>query len=626
MDNIVKQFQSGQHTILEPENIPADASQASMNFTTYNGKVVLVGGRAPLGTEGTIGKITGLHYGYQTNGDKVLYAKFGTIIKYYDGSAWQDVITGLTEDAEYSFTNYSSLAGAFTFINGIDGYYKINNANPTTYLDVYSSTKNFHGKILIDRGRTILWDRNDTGSQDKTGLYGSKIDTQDSYTAVSGESIGALGSTVYSGTLAFAGGTKNCFGLSIEGTVAAGTETFVDNFNGVLTSNYGGTGTINYITGAYSVTFSDTTTGAVTADYQWEDSNVGGLTDFTKASPRIASDGFVFPQDEGGDAILNVLVGQDGAYYSLKENSAYKLVLSADDINATNEIYRKNMGIPNWRCAVSTEKGIMFINTANPTKPQMTILVRNTTADTVEPLTIFKHFDFSDYDFSDSAMMTFDRWAIVFCKKSGSLNNDTMLMCDVSTMSVDVVGYGGRMGVKDEDDLFIGSPLTKSVYQVFDDFDDDGSTIDNFWTGKDEVFGTENLKKSRKLRLKGLISKNQTVKVYVDYDGEGFEWVGSIVGSGTYVDFGTSYAIGGPLVGVGEVGGGESPLSYEYFMELKLKTPKYRKRTIKLEATGYGYFDFNMIMDWDILLFENRLPKAKRSKQNVSLDGLTTNL
>lgn len=60
-----------------------------------------------------------------------------------------------------------------------------------------------------------------------------------------------------------------------------GTETFTDNGAGVLTSDLGGTGTVDYWTGAYSLTFISTPT-TMTATYQWRgyvgDSN--GPTDY----------------------------------------------------------------------------------------------------------------------------------------------------------------------------------------------------------------------------------------------------------------------------------------------------------------------------------------------------------
>ncbi len=83
-----------------------------------------------IGATGTAGNSI-QHTGYKVNGDKVLFRKAGTKVQYYNGSTWQDVITGLTENAPITFANYSSLAGAFVFIFSTDGIYKIVTANPT---------------------------------------------------------------------------------------------------------------------------------------------------------------------------------------------------------------------------------------------------------------------------------------------------------------------------------------------------------------------------------------------------------------------------------------------------------------------------------------------------------------
>lgn len=623
-DNKIKAFTKGVHNFLSPEVIPQDAAQDSSNFITRGGSVILAGGRRLLGASGDVGKITGLHIGYKVDGSKIYFAKFGTAIKYWDGSAWQNCITGLEENEDYSFANYSSLAGAFTFVNGKSAYYKIINASPANPISIYESSVNFYGRIIIDRGRTLLWDR----EKDKTGLYGSKIDRQNStsYTTVTSEAIGALGSTTYTGTLAFkAGGARrNCFGVSIAGTVAAGAETFTDNYLGVLTSDRGGTGTINYATGAYSVTFSAITTGAVTANYQWEDSAVNNLADFRFSATRAAGEGFQFPQDIGGDAILNVIVGQDGAYYSLKSQSSYRLALDADDTNATNEVYRADIGIPFWRAAVPTSKGIVFINTANPSSPTMTILRRNQLGTEVEPVVIFRHFDFSKYDYSDSFFGTFDTWVLVFCKKQGSTNNDTILICDVAGKIVDIIKYTSRCSIQDAGNLYIGDSITKTVYQIFSGFDDLDNTVENYWISKTDNFGSDLLKKTRRLKFKGFIDPDQSVEVYSDYDNSGFQLVGTIVGSGTYVNYSSSQLVGGNPIGESQIGGDDITNAYEYYCELKIKTPKFRTRRLKLVAKGIGYFSFDSITDWDILLFENRIPKIYRSKQNVSLDGTLT--
>lgn len=73
------------------------------------------------------------------------------------------------------------------------------------------------------------------------------------------ESIGALGSTDYSGTL------SNLPVRAGSAEFTDGTLTISDNGDGTLSGD--GSGTINYTTGAYAVSFSGVTTGAVTANY-----------------------------------------------------------------------------------------------------------------------------------------------------------------------------------------------------------------------------------------------------------------------------------------------------------------------------------------------------------------------
>jgi hypothetical protein len=629
-DEAINIFKSGTHNLIDDENIPKDAAQDSKNFITQDGKLKLAYGRKLIGTEGSVGMIRGLFFGYKVNGTKVLFRKTSTKIQYWNGSAWADVITGLTASAEYSFSNYSSLAGAFTIISGIDGIYKINTANPGSYVALYDAARNDKGKIMIDKGRLIMWD---CANASKTVLKLSWIDRQNAtvYTAVSAEVLGASGGQTYAGTLAFkaAGATRNCFAIQISGTVAAGVETFTDNKDGTLTGSRGGTGVINYATGAYSVTFSAiTTSGNITANYQWEDSNQKGITDFTFSSTRVAGEGNLISQDIGGDAIFSVKVGQDGAYYSLKQQSAYRLEIAADDNTFTNLVYRTDIGIPYFRASVSTSKGIVFMNTANPDKPELTILQRNPLGDNIEPVALFNHFKFSNYDYSDCCIDTWERYVIIACKRQGSTLNDTILVCDLLQSTVDITYYGARMFAKDSGNLYVGSEITESVYQIFNGFDDEGLAIENYWISKGEQYAkaiAEYLKKTRKLRLKGIIDPDQVVEISISYDDAGFEVVGTIRGDASYVDYTNPQVVGGNMIGEVQIGGDDVVEAYPFFMEIKLKTPKFRKRTIKIQAKGIGYFDLDTIIDFDILLFEKRIPKRFRQKQNVSLDGADIN-
>lgn len=606
-------FNKGIHNLLDDEIIPESALSRAQNWLTQDGRLILSYGRDYVGGEGTAGKIYGQIFGYRPDGTTVHWRKAGTEIQYLNGSTWTTVITGLTENADYAFTNYSSLAGAFTFAFGIDGIYKMNNANPASYISLYNSAKNFKGKAFIDKGRTILWDR----KEDKTGLYGSFIDRQDStvYTTVAGEVIAGP-----SGTLAFKSGnpTANAFGV----VITIGAETFTDNYNGLLVGSLGGTGTINYITGAFTTSVS----GAGTANYQWEDSNNKGVTDFTHATPRVAGEGFQFPQDEGGDAILNVLIGADG-YYSMKSKSTYRLLIGDDDTTADNNVYRIQLGLPSYRAAVSTGKGIVFMNTANPEKPEMTILQKNLTGDAFEPVILFNQFKFADYNYDDCTFGTYGRYIIVACKPHDAVENIVTLLCNVEEDTVSVTDVDLRTSAQDAGNLYAGSPFTTSIYKLYNGFDDLGNPLENFAETKGETWESNFLKKERKIRLKGRIAREQSYEVYIDFDSVGYQLIGTVLGTADYVDYSSPAAIGGSLIGTETIGGGDSSDIYPYFMEIRLKkVPKFRKRKLKFVALGIGYLDIDMIYDWDISTYQDKLPVPYRQKQNVSLSGQSVNL
>lgn len=628
MDNEIQAFTKGVHNLLEDHLIPKDAASDSKNWYTQDGRIKLVPGRYRIGAEGASGALYGHIFGYKVDGTKVHWRKIGAKIQYFDGSAWQDVVTGLTAGADYTFTNYSSLAGSFTFAFGIDGIYKFHNANPGSYISLYDSAKNFKGHAFIDRGRTILWGR----AEDRTGLYGSKIDRQNStvYTTVTDENIGSGDGIdlTFNGTLAFKGGgaTRNCFGVRVAVT---GGETFTDDYKGNLTGSAGGTGTINYITGAWTLTFTVAPANAsnnIKATYQWEDSNAAGVTDFTKSGTRLAGEGFQFPQDEGGDAIQTILIGQDGAYYSLKRQSAYRLEIDPDDTNATNLVYRRDIGVPSLRGAVSTSKGIVFINTANAEKPELTILQRNPLGDNVEPIVLFPHFRFSDYSYADATIETWERYVVIACRTPDATANDRILLCDLTAGTVDITAYHARTFAKDGATLYCGSSVSESTYQLYNGYDDDGFPIDNYWISKGETFKTSRLKKYRKQRFSGRIDPDQSAEIYIDYDDAGFQLVGTIRGDGTYVDNTTPQEIGAQMIGESQVGGLVSATVFPFQVEFKLKIPKFQKRKVKIVAKGIGYLDFDTLTDHDVFTFENKLPKRFRVKQNVSLDGQSTDV
>lgn len=608
--------------MVDSELIPADAASDSLNWITRDGRLELVYGRQAVGAEGATGKNYGEHTAFRADGTEVRFRKVEGKIQYLLGDTWTDTLTGLGM-GDVTFTNYSSLAGAFVYVSSpIIGIYKIVTANPANAVNMYDAARNFKGYMVIDTGRSFLWGRAD----DPTGFYGSWIDAQNGtvYTTITNENLASGDSvqTVFSGTLAFKSGnpTRTCHGVTVTVT---GGEVLTDDFNGNLTGNLGATGTINYATGAWAITFvvpPATATNNIRATYQWENSNIKGVTDFTKSAVRLAGEGFIIRQDAGGDKIEQVVV-HDGSYFSFKKRSVYQFTLDNADTAPRNELLRSDVGVASLRSAVATSAGIVFMNTGNPTRPQLNILQRNPFGDNFTTAPLFPQFKFEDYGYEDAVVFAWDRFVLVGCN-DGTGENNRLLFCDMQTKAVDITNYGARTLTKTDGLLNAGDPLSQTTYELLTGFDDMGTLITNYWISNGERYGNDVLKKVKKLRFRGRIDPNQVIGVYVSTDSSDFQKIGVIRGDGDYVDYTASQAIGTSYVGEETIGGSGTTLVYPFYMEIKLKQPKFRKIQIKLEAEQFGYFGLQEITHFDIWLFEqHRLPKQYRQKQNVSLTG-----
>lgn len=619
-------YTSGIQNKLPTEKIAQDAASTSSGWITEDGNIFLSYGRAILGTDGPQGGIFGQIFAPKKDGTKVHFRKSNTKIQYYNGTTWVDVITGLTAGADYTFAPYISLAGAYLYCFGPDGLYKIATANPSSYKDMFDEAKNYKGSAIINEQRTLLWNRSN-GNVDKMGIYLSKIDPQGTnYTTVTNEIVGTGDGVTktFTGTLAQATGKRFVFGctLSMSDASITGNDSYVGTITGT-----GVTGTINYATGAYSLTFTTAPGVGVTAriSYQHEDSNVGGVTDFTFSSPRQAAEGDIISQEYLGEPIQNVIVFE-GKYYSMKKTSVYELDLTNNDTNATNLVYRVDIGIPSMRAAISTGKGIVYMDTANPSKPMLSILQRNQIGNALEPVNLTPMFKWEEYDMDDLVIDTYGENIILSAKTRGSDSNDIMFLINTQQKySVDIVPYGSNTFAKDSGLLYSGDSFSDTVYQLFSGYDDLGQVITNQWTGKDENYGDDVLKHFRYFRCKGLIDPDQVVQVFVSYENGDFQQIGTIRGDADYVDRNDPQVIGGSELGQETIGGGNATTVYPFYMQFRVRTPKFRTRKLKYVATGIGYVSIESQSDFDIMTFEQRIPTRFRQKQHVSLDGTLTN-
>jgi hypothetical protein len=187
---------------------------------------------------------------------------------------------------------------------------------------------------------------------------------------------------------------------------------------------------------------------------------------------------------------------------------------------------------------------------------------------------------------------------------------------------VDISYYGIRSATQLNGLLYGGDPLSQTTFELFTGFDDNGQTVQNYWISAGEKFGTDTLKKVKRRRFKGKIDPSQSIQVYCSNDDNDFQLIGTILGSGEYVDYGVSFAVGTTMVGNNVVGGGATTNIFPFYMEIKVRMSKFAKRNLKFVATGIGYASIEELTDFDIWTYQEKIPSKYRLKQNVSLAGV----
>lgn len=252
------------------------------------------------------------------------------------------------------------------------------------------------------------------------------------------------------------------------------------------------------------------------------------------------------------------------------------------------------------------------------------MLGRNLAGDNFDVQPLFSHFDFTKFSYADAAMFSYGDYVLLTCKTPDGTANDRILLLDILNNTVDILSFQARCFTAKSGNLYSGDSLSTSAYQILNGYDDLEYVINNYMVSKGDTYGSEDLKKVKKLRFRGLISREQYYEVYGSFDRSTYTLLGTVRGDASYVDSENPNTVGLNLIGSDVVGGSDSEVAYPYFCELKIKTPKFRKRYLKFIAKGYGYVSIKSQEDRDIWLFEGRMPKAFRQKQNVSLDGTST--
>ena len=607
-DYTISNFYGLNTAIKDTKTLKKGYSTDSKNWLTgsFNDHIELRRGYARLGlteVEGN-GKITGLGVGVKYDGTEIPFFSHGRKLKYYDATTDDNIEigtntlpVGASSDSVW-VQPYQALAGSFVYIGSENSsIYKIPVANPGSLVNQTATTYRF-GVFHIGRNRSFTGQRNgDTaGNEDKTGLYLSYIDKDElsDFTQVTGEAFGTGDGSEVTFTHTLTARTDERTVMYIS--VTDGTETFKDDRNGAMVGNLGGTGTVNYATGAVSVTFATAPTNlqAITTSYYWEDATSTGLLDY---SGGANGQGKSFRQDDGGGKLMAIF-NINTIEYCFHELKTWQFTATLDDTESTNLPYR-NVGIAFPRSAFQVPDGIIFADLSRPNEPKFRKMQVQTGTDinTIEPKSISDALDLSGHSFDYCVAFRWGDYEI-FCvqEKVNQVANDfnsVMYVRNVISGTWDRLDYYASCLAEYGGTLIAGDSISNNVYTLFSGFDDDGELIPNYWITSDLNLGTSNLKNCRRMVIDGLIQKDQDIKVSLSYDNSDFVEVKTIEGDGSYVDTGIKTSIGSPVIGSKVIGGGGSDEASPFEISFPINSDKFIDVKIKVEAVGIGFAQIN---------------------------------
>ncbi len=400
----------------------------------------------------------------------------------------------------------------------------------------------------------------------------------------SAEFIGVAGGTNYSGTLK----KGQVFGVSFY----ANGKKLTDNKNGGFTGD--GTGTINYATGAYSITFSTVTTGEVSCVYLYEDPTNGGLADFTYTAPtRLAAEGVYLRQDSTGTKTYNVITF-DNKYYSLQDKGTFRVTIDATDVAFVNDVFNATLAGASAGSSIPVSDGIIYVDVSDPAKPKLRKLSYNQLGDKVIPYDLSEKFSMEDFAFDKSAMALFGNYVVFTCREKSSAVNNKTIFYHILNRSFDVLDNGYNYLRVANNMLYGGDSASPNVYELFSGFDDLDFTIEGEWVGKNDDMETEQIKKNKYLLVEGYIGRGQGFTVLASPDRDDFIEIGSLNGDDAAVTAENQVTVGSRMYAEQMYGGEGDGVDAFYFKKrFKLNPlPKFQRLRIRLIPTGIGYLAF----------------------------------
>lgn len=407
------------------------------------------------------------------------------------------------------------------------------------------------------------------------------------------------------------------FGIANNDGHVYSIEVFYDDTNGNLNSSAGGTGTINYASGAWSVTFntapiSGTNNGI--ANYYYEDSKNNGICDFSFSATRTAGQGNVLSQFTNGKAEA-IWPLQNIEYVFHVYNVWAVTIDSTNDLTQTNEPYRETFGAPYSRAVFPSPDGILLLNNAISAQPQFSILQipQGSPNTTVVPSVLSLDLDLSSFGFDQAVVFRWGEWDFLSCKRTinGSVEskNGATFIRNIYSGIWNYLDYEVSCLAEYGGTLLSGDSLSKNLYTLFSGLDDDGSTISNYWKTAYTNFGMNGQKVANRMYIEGLIDRSQQVEVYVSLDQGDYVKVFTIDGTGNYVSQASPVGVGASTIGGSVVGGQSGTLfSNPFKVDFGIFTDEFEDISVQFRAINVGWAQIDMCAFRDIRLRRRTLP------------------
>jgi hypothetical protein len=616
----------------DPRFLERGESYDSINWITGTQKdnIQLRRGKQVLGKTNRNGNpVTGLGVGTLSNKKQVPFFTYDRKIMIYDSVAddtvevnTPDILPVAAKGENVNIIPYSNLAGSFVYLTSPNSsQYKIPVANPKDVVDQLIATYRFaFERTYQSRMFAVGRQGNTKDSFDKTGVYLSWTDRQTLADYPAATTQGALftgdGATkTFSGTLTVPP-KQTIFYISI--TTGAASETFFDDGNGNLTSNLGGTGTINYATGAFTVNFF---TAPIPGDvgpatFNTEDATTNGICDFSfNPASRVPFSGELLRQDDGGGKAQAVFPF-NGVQYCFHILKTWQLTLAIDDKTFSNLPYYEQIGIPSPQSAFPKGSGILFLDNSNPGEPTLSILKVSVAGNnlTIVPEKLSIDFlDLTEFGFDACVVFNWGDYDIVCCAKltNGILDkfNSVMLIRDIVSGLWNRLDYFVNFLAVYNGSLIAGDSLSPNLYTLFSGFDDDGDIIPNNWNNAYTDFEIPGMKKVGYFNIQGLIQPSQKVKVSYSLDSGVYIDVFTIDGTASYVSKSTPIGIGSFTIGENVIGGdgGGVATANPFEIDIPVHSDLFEFISFRLEALDVGFVQINKFSYKDIRFKRRRI-------------------